>query len=118
MNTFLSIYRIRNSRASQAGIYANHAKVEPSVKAEAIISAANGVRLESMRDAVQNIITQAVYNADDSCVDSYGAFEQRDYPTLEAFWAAMFESSLKSLAAEGGVSPRAVKFFSCRGFRI
>jgi len=120
MSQFLSVESVRKQRV-EGSTYAAVKKIEPSLEAESLCTACNALRDEKLRARVAYVITQAIYNADDTNVDGY---KGSGFDSRWTFWAHMFKSSAECLAAEHPVTlgrqtdKRVARFFNSRGFQV
>ncbi len=74
----------------------NHSAIDRFPVIQGIFAAALIIKNETVRKQVMAVLMCGLDNADDSAFDSYGPLEQRDYPSRDQFWEAMFYSSCQS----------------------
>ncbi len=112
MNSYEAIRRNR----VESGKYAAVAKMEVSTLAASLRISCTALKHEAIKARVGYVLTQALYNADDTMVDGYGSPERLEYPTREAFWAVIFRASVQDVASREGA--RVAKFFTSRGVHV
>ena len=110
MDSYAYIRKVR----AEGGIYARTPKVETSVLAESLRISCNALRHEELKERVTYVLTQALYNADDTNVDGYA--DNRGAASREQFWSMIFRTSIQDVASREG--KRVAKFFTSRGVRI
>lgn len=106
-----SYQQIRAERV-EGGIYAGAAKVETSIKAEALRISLQALKDQRLKARIEYVLTQALYNADDTNADGFGGRCNREQ-TRDQFWDQMFRSSAFSLA-DCESDKRVSKFFKSR----
>lgn len=91
-----------------------HTAINDHADIQAIFAAALLLKNATAKAQVMDVLMAGLDNADDSAFDSYGKFEQADYPNRSDFWAAMFYGSCSGLN-EYARDKRAQNWLSRRG---
>jgi len=75
----------------QSNTYIDRFPVIQNIFADAL-----SLKNKTVRDQVMSVLMAGLDNADDSAFDSYRGAEQKEYPSRDLFWEAMFYSSCQS----------------------